>query len=101
LSASECARISAVTNMDMVATLNTASRAVLLEGAPISRNLIGELADAANTNTSLTVQISENPFSSDHVPFIDEHIPAVLTIEGTDSSNTNIHTANDTLDYID
>jgi hypothetical protein len=34
------------------------------------------------------------------VPFIDELIPAVLTIEGTDSSNNNIHTANDTLDYI-
>lgn len=101
LSASECARISAVINMDMVATLNTASPAVLLEGAPVSRNLIKELTEAATTYTSLTVQTSENPFNSDHVPFIDEHIPAVLTIEGTDSSNTNIHTANDTLDHID
>jgi Zn-dependent M28 family amino/carboxypeptidase len=100
LSKDERTRISAVINMDMVATLNTTSPAVLLEGAPVSRNLIKELAEAAATYTSLTIQISENPFNSDHVPFIDEHIPAVLTIEGTDSSNTNIHTANDTLDHI-
>jgi hypothetical protein len=100
LSKDERTRISAVINMDMVATSNTASPAVLLEGAPVSRNLIKELAEAAATYTSLTIQISENPFNSDHVPFIDEHIPAVLTIEGTDSSNTNIHTANDTHDHI-
>jgi Zn-dependent M28 family amino/carboxypeptidase len=100
LSESERARISAVINMDMVATLNTASPAVLLEGAPVSRSLIRELAEAAAIYTSLTIQTSENPFNSDHVPFIDEGIPAVLTIEGTDSSNTNIHTENDTLDHI-
>ena len=100
LAASERARISAVINMDMVATLNTASPTVLLEGAPVSRTLMEELAEAAATYTSLTVQTSENPFASDHVPFINELIPAVLTIEGTDSSNTNVHTANDTLDHI-
>ena len=100
LPANERARISAVINMDMIATLNTASPAVLLEGAPVSRSLIKELAEAAATYTSLTIQTSENPFNSDHVPFIDELVPAVLTIEGTDSSNTNIHTANDTLDHI-
>jgi len=100
LQENERTRICAVINMDMVATLNTESPAVLLEGAPVSRTLIKELAEAAATYTSLTVQISENPFNSDHVPFIDELIPAVLTIEGTDSSNNNIHTANDTLDHI-
>lgn len=96
----ERARISAVINMDMVATLNTGSPAVLLEGASVSRTLMEELAEAAATYTSLTVQMSQNPFGSDHVPFINELIPAVLTIEGTDSSNANIHTANDTLDHI-
>ncbi|WP_292391255.1 M28 family metallopeptidase [Methanosarcina sp. UBA5] len=96
----ERTRISAVINMDMVATLNTASQTVLLEGAPVSKTLMEELAGAAATYTSLIVQISKSPFGSDHVPFIDELIPAVLTIEGTDSSNINIHTANDTLDHI-
>ncbi|RXA21469.1 Zn-dependent exopeptidase M28 [Methanosarcina sp. MSH10X1] len=101
LSKNECDRICAVINMDMVATLNTESPAVLLEGAPISRALMKELAQAAATYTSLIVQTSESPFNSDHVPFIDKLIPAVLTIEGTDSSNSNIHTVNDTLDHID
>lgn len=96
----ERTRISAVINMDMVATLNTASQTVLLEGDPVSRTLMEELAGAAATYTSLAVQTSESSFGSDHVPFIDKLIPAVLTIEGTDSSNTNIHTANDTLDHI-
>ncbi len=96
----ERSRISAVINMDMVATLNTASQTVLLEGDPVSRTLMEELAGAAATYTSLAVQTSESSFGSDHVPFIDKLIPAVLTIEGTDSSNTNIHTANDTLDHI-
>lgn len=98
---SERARISAVINMDMVGTLNTTQRAVLLEGAPISRSLMKDLAEAAATYTSLIVQMSENPFNSDHVPFIDENIPAVLTIEGTDTANNNVHTLNDTLDHID
>lgn len=100
LSEDERNRIIAVINMDMVATLNTVSPAVLLEGAPVSRSLMRELAEAAATYTSLTVQTSENPFNSDHVPFISERIPAVLTIEGTDSSNTNVHTVKDTLDHI-
>jgi Zn-dependent M28 family amino/carboxypeptidase len=97
----ERTRIAAVINMDMVGTLNTEPRAVLLEGAPVSRDLMRELAEAAAAYTSLIVQMSENPFNSDHVPFIDENIPAVLTIEGTDSSNNNIHTINDTLEHID
>ena len=34
--------------------------------------------------TSLTVESSLHPFDSDHVPFIQANIPAVLTIEGKD-----------------
>ncbi|MFB4326371.1 M28 family peptidase, partial [Priestia sp. BR_2] len=43
---------------------------------------------------------SLNPFASDHVPFIQANIPAVLTIEGKDEENHNEHTSNDTLDLI-
>ena len=43
---------------------------------------------------------SLSPFNSDHVPFIDAGIPAVLTIEGADGSNHNIHSAADTLDHV-
>ena len=98
---SERSRIAAVINMDMVATKNTSTPTVLLEGSSLSQNLIDELRAAASTYTSLTVLTSLNPFASDHVPFINALIPVVLTIEGADSANSNIHTANDTLVHID
>ena len=66
----------------------------------MSQALINDLSDAAHDYTSLTVQTSLNPFASDHVPFINASLPALLTIEGADSANHNIHTANDTLDHI-
>lgn len=101
LSASERARIQAVVNIDMIATLNTSVLTVLLEGGAVSQTVINNLADMAETYSSLTVQTSLSPYASDHVPFIDAGLPAVLTIEGTDSANSNIHSENDTIDHID
>jgi hypothetical protein len=101
LPAADRARIRAVINMDMIGTLNAPTPSVLLEGAAVSQSLIDELASAAATYTALDVQTSLHPFNSDHVPFIEEGFSAVLTIEGTDSANDNVHTANDTLNNID
>jgi Zn-dependent M28 family amino/carboxypeptidase len=100
LDTTEQARIKAVLNMDMIGGLNTTTPTVLLEGAPICQAIIDALSEAAATYTELTVQTSLNPFASDHVSFIDREIAAVLTIEGGDSANSNIHSANDTLDRI-
>jgi Peptidase family M28 len=97
LPAEERARIRAVLNLDMVGSLNTASPTVLLEGAPLSKSLIDDLATAAATYTELAVETSLKPFASDHVPFLDGGIPAVLTIEGADSANGNIHSERDVL----
>lgn len=101
LPAAERRRIRAVVNMDMVGTLNSPSPTVLVEGAAVSQAVIDGLAEAAATYTALAVQTSLNPFNSDHVPFIEEGIAAVLTIEGADGANVNIHGANDTLQFID
>ena len=47
------------------------------------------------------MQTSLNPFNSDHVPVHRRRkVPAVLTIEGTDDANQNIHSPRDTLDRI-
>lgn len=100
LSAGERARIRAVLNMDMIGTLNTPSPGVLLEGAAVSQSVIDGLAAAAAEFSTLTVATSLSPFNSDHVPFIDAGIPAVLTIEGADGSNHNVHSADDSLDKI-
>ena len=93
-------RVRAVVNMDMIGTLNSPSPTVLLEGAGVSQAVIDGLAEAAATYTTLAVQTSLNPFNSDHVPFIQKGIAAVLTIEGADGANVNIHGANDTLQFI-
>ena len=87
--------------MDMIGTLNTPAPTVLLEGAAVSQGVIDGLAEAAASYTSLAVQTSLNAANSDHVPFISAGLPAVLTIEGADSANDNIHTANDTLTHVD
>lgn len=100
LSAALRQRIRAVVHMDMIATINTTPPTVLLEGSPLSQPVIDGLADAAATYSTLKVQTSLHPFNSDHVSFLDAGVPAVLTIEGTDDANHNIHSANDTLAHI-
>ena len=90
-----------VVNMDMIATINTATGpTVLIEGGAISQTLIDDLAAAAETYTGLAVQTSLHFANSDHVPFIRAGIPAVLLIEGNDSANTHVHTARDTVDRL-
>jgi hypothetical protein len=100
LSQPERARIHAVVNLDMVGSLNSPTRSVLIEGAGVSQAVIDGLSEAASTYTELTVETSLHPFASDHVPFIEEGIPAVLTIEGADNTNETVHSARDTIDRI-
>lgn len=102
LPANERSRILAVVNMDMISARNaTPAPSVLLEGATVSQSVIGALASAAATYTTLTIRTSLSPFASDHVPFIIAGIPAVLTIEGADSANANIHSDRDTVTTLD
>lgn len=95
------ARIRAVLNMDMIGCLNSPPPTVMLEGAALSQSMIDALAQSAEAHTTLAIQTSLNPFASDHVPFIDAGIPAVLTIEGADSANDAVHSAADTPDRLD
>jgi Zn-dependent M28 family amino/carboxypeptidase len=101
LPGTERARIRAVLNMDMIGGRNTPERGVLLEGAAASRDMLDALARAAATYTGLAVEVSHTPFNSDHVPFIDAGIPAVLTIEAADGTNPRPHTADDVLASVD
>src|SRR6185295_1893276 len=67
----------------------------------VSQTIIDSLSEAASTYTGLTVETSLYPAASDHVPFIKADLPAVLTIEGADNTNGNIHSAEDTLQKLD
>lgn len=99
LSAEQRTRVRGVVVMDMIGT-QSGPASVLLEGAPSSVHLIDDLAAAAATYTTLGVTTSLRPFASDHVPFLRAGVPAVLTIEGNDSANQQIHTDRDTLDHV-
>jgi len=100
LSAARRARVRGVINMDMIGVLNTTAPSVLIEGRAASQPLINRLAGAAATYTGLRVETSLHAANSDHVPFLDRNLPAVLTIEGADSTNGTIHSDEDTLDRI-
>ena len=100
LPAEERSRIQAVVNMDMIGVLNAPTRSVLIEGAPLSQRVMDSLGEAAMTYTQLAVETSLRPFASDHVTFIEAEIPAVLTIEGADSTNGNVHSEADTMDHV-
>lgn len=101
LSPSDRGRLAAMLNIDMAASRNTSELTVMLEGAPLSRGMIDELAAAAATYTTLATQVTLQPFGSDHIPFIEARIPAVLTIEGTDGAFEHEHTVRDTPDRLD
>ncbi|HOZ58136.1 MAG TPA: M28 family metallopeptidase, partial [Nakamurella multipartita] len=101
LDPAERARIAAVVNMDMIGTLTTQRPTVLIEGAAVSRPVMDGLSAAAATYTSLIVQTSLHPYNSDHVPFLDAAIPAVLTIEGADGANDRVHTDQDLARFVD
>ena len=81
LAPADSSRITMVVNMDMIGRLNSNPPSVLLEGSEVSRPVIDALTEAAHDHTSLRVLTSLSPFASDHVPFIDAGLPAVLTIE--------------------
>ena len=101
LPAVDKSRIRAVINMDMIARRNKPETAVLIEGAPLSQALIDSAVEAADTYTQLETETSLHPHDSDHVPFIDAGIPAILTIEGSDGANGDVHTENDTVETLD
>jgi hypothetical protein len=52
------------------------------------------------TYTQLAVETSLRPFASGHVPFVEAKIPTVLTIEGADSTNGNVHSDVDTIGHV-
>lgn len=70
---------SAVT-MDMI-SYTTTDYGVLIEGETAWSSLMQSMADATDHYTSLDRQFSYFSFGSDHVPFQDAGIPAILAID--------------------
>jgi hypothetical protein len=92
----EAGLVKGVINMDMIAYSSDADLDVLLETSQIGVPLADALADAA-ASTDLRVVRSLNPFGSDHVPFLHNGIPCVLTIENDWDEYNDYHTSRDTI----
>jgi len=107
LCAQEKERIKAVINMDMIGSSNLTPPVILIEGSdaePEFKELVDQLAESAATYSDPVLNVnvlkSFDYADSDHEPFLDNGIPAALTIEGGDTCNLHIHTINDTTDKI-
>lgn len=85
--------VAAVT-FDMIANWQT-DRGVLIEGARRDTVLLGIVGDAVDRYTSISRQFSFFPFGSDHVPFINRGVPAMLAIDLDWDEYADYHRATD------
>lgn len=81
-------------NMDMVGY--NSNGIVELETSPSQEKLARWLAELTLQYTKLTPKVTLGAWGSDHVPFLDAGVPAILTIEDWDTKTPCYHRACDT-----
>ncbi|MEY4631782.1 MAG: hypothetical protein RIQ81_1902 [Pseudomonadota bacterium] len=89
--------------MDMIAYASSGSQGslgVLIETTRSFANFGRLFADAAARVTTLQVSTSYNPFGSDHMSFLDEGIPAILSIDKDWDDYGHYHRTTDTPDRL-
>lgn len=94
------ARIKGVITMDMIGYSKDDSEDVLLETASKFRDFSSQFAAAAQLVPGLNYYTTFNPFGSDHMPFIDNDIPAILTIDNDWDDYPAYHRTSDTIDKV-
>lgn len=100
LAAADSAKLKRVLIMDMIAYSQDDDLDALLETHERNANFVAELADAAAKFTKLRIVTSYDYWGSDHVPFINKNVPAVLTIENDYDHYPSYHRTTDTIDKI-
>ena len=100
LAAAESASIKRVIVMDMIAYSQDDDLDCLLETHENNAAFVQELANAAAKFTKLRIVSSYDYWGSDHVPFINKNIPAVLTIENDYEKYPAYHRTTDTIENI-
>lgn len=94
----ELKQLKLVINMDMVGY--NSNGLVEIETSPEFDGLARWLADLASKFTSLRTKITLGAWGSDHLPFLNRGVPALLTIEDWDTKNPCYHQECDTADKI-
>ena len=86
--------------MDMIAAWND-DFGVLIEGNTPSQPIMDELRDSVIELGAISWDYSFNPFGSDHIPFIQAGLPALLAIDLDWASYAPYHTSGDTFSQVD
>ena len=93
--------VKAVLTMDMIAWSSDKDPDVLIETARHANFMAENLQAAALRYTNLRVLKTFNYWGSDHVPFLDQQMPAVLVIENDYQSYPWYHHSGDTTERLD
>ncbi len=85
-------KLKAMLNMDMIGYTGDSELDLLLEGSSDFLFLINDFADAAALYApELVIRTTTVYFGSDHVPYLDRDLPAILTIEDDWDSYPDYH----------
>ncbi len=85
-------------NMDMIAY--NSNNVIDLETSKAHKNLALNFSKAAKAYTKLTPNLVLNPWGSDHVPFLNAGVPAILTIENWKTHTPCWHKSCDTIEKL-
>ena len=88
-------KVQAMIDLDMIAYTGDAELDCLLETDPFAQFLVDLLAAAAADYTVLHIETSLYAFGSDHVPYLNQGIAALLTIENDWFDYPYYHTTDD------
>lgn len=93
-------RIKAVLTMDMIGFDVVAPLSILLETNAFNRPMAEKMVELAKDFTNFSIQTSYKAWGSDHVPFLQQQIPAMLSIESEYATNPNYHKTTDLVETI-
>lgn len=95
--AGDLGKVGAMINMDMIGYSRDGQLDVLLETTVSNRSYIERFAAVAATYApELGTLLSTNPFGSDHLPYLQAGVRALLTIQGDDTNYPHYHASSDT-----
>lgn len=95
VSTGDSSKVQAMLNMDMIGYTSDADLDCLLESESIGQFLIDAFSDAATAYTTLRIESTLFAWGSDHVPYLDRNMPALLTIENDWSEYSDYHSTGD------
>ncbi|NHZ73327.1 MAG: M28 family peptidase [Nitrospirae bacterium] len=100
IAAGDLSKVLSVLNLDMIGYTSDGDLDCLLETDPFAEPLLEIFEDAAAEFTTLRILTSLNSCCSDHVPYLDAKVPALLTIENDWFEYPYYHNSNDLPEYL-